>query len=340
MEVLVRQRQAAFEEQTVGHRRGPAHLREVGRSRVVVDDRIGRQQPVRRPLTVEMVADLLVHLLLGADLVLGRNLPRQAQALVAVAIALEGGPARIRRVDVRTLRVEVVEHPRDGLIRLPESHRPEEPQRVFLDRAAQRGIHVVDEVHPIDRRQTAVLQVLGQVVALERVVGERAEEVPLEGVAAVLRNHVAPDAAHLALGRETGCLEADFRDGGVVGGDGGEAAAPSLPVVVGHAVVQQLHLLGAAVVDRDRGGAVDGSAHILADRRDAGISTPRTIADLVPAGTALMMSRVITRCCTTFCTSTVGASPVTVIVSSTRADPQVGVDRRRETTPSARSPPA
>jgi hypothetical protein len=30
-----------------------------------------------------------------------------------------------------------------------------------------------------------------------------------------------------------------------------------------------------------------------------------------------MMSLVITRCCTTFCRSTVGVAPVTVIVSST-----------------------
>ena len=38
-------------------------------------------------------------------------------------------------------------------------------------------------------------------------------------------------------------------------------------------------------------------------------------AERIPAGTALMMSRVMTRCCVTFWTSTVGVSPDTVIVS-------------------------
>jgi hypothetical protein len=47
-----------------------------------------------------------------------------------------------------------------------------------------------------------------------------------------------------------------------------------------------------------------------------GMSTPSATTDLVPTGIALMTSRVSTRCCVTFCTSTVGASPVTVIVSS------------------------
>ena len=47
-----------------------------------------------------------------------------------------------------------------------------------------------------------------------------------------------------------------------------------------------------------------------------GMSTPSATTDFVPAGMALMMSRVSTRCWTTFCTSTMGDSPVTVMVSS------------------------
>ena len=46
-----------------------------------------------------------------------------------------------------------------------------------------------------------------------------------------------------------------------------------------------------------------------------GMSTPIEATDLVPAGIALMTSRVMTRCCTTFWMSTVGAAPVTVTVS-------------------------
>ena len=47
-----------------------------------------------------------------------------------------------------------------------------------------------------------------------------------------------------------------------------------------------------------------------------GMSTPTDITDLVPTGIASTISRVITFCWTTFCTSTVGAAPDTVIVSS------------------------
>ena len=45
---------------------------------------------------------------------------------------------------------------------------------------------------------------------------------------------------------------------------------------------------------------------------------------------ASITSRVMTRCCTTFWMSTVGVAPVTVTVSWRRADPQIGVHRRRE----------
>ena len=61
-----------------------------------------------------------------------------------------------------------------------------------------------------------------------------------------------------------------------------------------------------------------------------GMRTPIWPVDFMPAGIALSTSRVITFCCVTFCTSTVGDSPVTVIVSCERADPQVGVDRGGE----------
>ncbi len=46
-----------------------------------------------------------------------------------------------------------------------------------------------------------------------------------------------------------------------------------------------------------------------------GMSTPICPVDFMPAGIALRTSRVMTFCCVTFCTSTVGDSPVTVIVS-------------------------
>src|ERR1043166_5374353 len=40
-----------------------------------------------------------------------------------------------------------------------------------------------------------------------------------------------------------------------------------------------------------------------------GMSTPTDITDFAPTGIASMISRVMTFCCTTFCTSTVGAAP-------------------------------
>ena len=47
-----------------------------------------------------------------------------------------------------------------------------------------------------------------------------------------------------------------------------------------------------------------------------GMSTPIWPVDFMPAGIAFMTSRVITFCCVTFCTSTIGAWPDTVMVSS------------------------
>jgi hypothetical protein len=53
---------------------------------------------------------------------------------------------------------------------------------------------------------------------------------------------------------------------------------------------------------------------------------------LRPVGSRVMASASITRCRVVLWTSTMGASPVTVIVSSTRADPHLCVDRRRKGT--------
>ena len=49
-----------------------------------------------------------------------------------------------------------------------------------------------------------------------------------------------------------------------------------------------------------------------------------------PVGIDRSTSSPMTRCLVALCTSTIGDSPVTVTVSSTRADPQLGVDRRGE----------
>jgi hypothetical protein len=72
-----------------------------------------------------------------------------------------------------------------------------------------------------------------------------------------------------------------------------------------------------------------------------GIITPRFTTDLLPVGIASMMSRVTTRCVTTFCTSTVGVSPVTVIVSSSeptrRSTLMFAVNDAVSSTPSRRT---
>jgi site-specific recombinase XerD len=61
---------------------------------------------------------------------------------------------------------------------------------------------------------------------------------------------------------------------------------------------------------------LDRGADIRSVQVTPGIRTPTDITDFAPTGIASTMSRVITRCWTTFCTSTVGAAPVTVTVSA------------------------
>ncbi len=76
-----------------------------------------------------------------------------------------------------------------------------EPERIFLERPADRRIEVPDLLDLPDTLEATIFEVLIEVVAVPFVVGEVAEERPPERVAALFRNHVDADAAGLRLGR-------------------------------------------------------------------------------------------------------------------------------------------
>lgn len=83
----------------------------------------------------------------------------------------EGRPARVRnvRVRVRVAGVRIEEHSADEVVRARVPGGREEPQFVPPDRAAESGVDIPDGLDRFGRRQTAILQVLREVVALHRV---------------------------------------------------------------------------------------------------------------------------------------------------------------------------
>ena len=195
----------SLKEKPVGGRRAPGELRNLHGIDVV---RGGFGRAVLRDQANEAVT---VGLLLvgGVDLVLLRDLPRQAAGVAAVVIDRVGRPARVRRVD-RSALGRVVVFPRQPLLGLPLPVRRIEPQSVLHDRAAQRRSNVVG---PLDSRRPGHApraQVFPDVVALKRPRRPVDDKIPREPVASLLGHDVDADAACLAFGGDAAHLDVDF----------------------------------------------------------------------------------------------------------------------------------
>ena len=130
--------------------------------------------------------------------------------------------------------------------------RGEVPQPVLQDRAADRRVDVVDVGDALVRRQAEILDLLGEVVGLPAFVQREADVVrPADLVAAVLRDHVQPEAAGGHLGV-------------VAGGGHRHLLAQRLVVVVHDQAVAHLRVDDHAV-DLHGGVARGGPVHRHAD---------------------------------------------------------------------------
>src|SRR6266550_8285773 len=132
-----------------------------------------------------------------AELVLLRRLPREPsrevpdRALVrrraARQILLIGPHVRVAGV--------LVEERRDVVPGAGVANGAVEPDLVALDGAAEAGIDVENLLQRIRRAQSTIHQRLGEVVSRRRLVREREEGGPAEGIAAVARDDVDANAA-------------------------------------------------------------------------------------------------------------------------------------------------
>ena len=198
-ERLLHLREADLQQYAAADRRRPLRLEGVVVRAVRVPVRRGQRRLDVAPELASLELEDPVEV--GAHLVALRHLRRQAEQPAAhmllhdplLADQLGRG---VRRVLEDRSELQLVDRDR--------ARRDEVPQLVADERAAHRRVHVVDVRDAVDRGQALCPQVGVQVVGLPRAVGETAVERPAEVVAAVLRDHVQPDAAGLHLGRAAG----------------------------------------------------------------------------------------------------------------------------------------
>ena len=187
-----------------------------------------------------------------------------ADALVGI---VAGDPGAALEVVLDDFRAHVgaqrrLEGAREELVDRDGASRPEVPQLVLQDRAAERGVDVVDVGDALVRRQPEVLDLLREVVGLPALVQREAHVVrSAELVAAVLRDHVQAQAAR--------------RDLGVVAGGGHRhLLAQRLVVVVHDQAVAHLRVDDHAVDLHGgvpRGGPVHRHADLLHHLRPADV---------------------------------------------------------------------
>jgi hypothetical protein len=239
----------------------PRRLHQVVRIELPVDRRFRRQARGQ----ALMIGVVVLHIDGGVDLVRRRRLPGHAGAGSDVLLVEHRRPIEVRSIQPRALgRILVVAG--DGVGAAPRPALAEEPQRILLDRPAERTRDIPDPPDGIDAVQAAIADLVGQVVALQVVVGVVREQVGLEGVAAVLRNQIQLHAAKLALGAAAAQLDVDFVG---VGGVDVKTAAGALGRVVPHPVLQQpLLALRAAVNDHPERLLALVAADVLEIRRD------------------------------------------------------------------------
>src|SRR5262249_32489007 len=94
--------------------------------------------------------------------------------------------------------------------RAPRSRRGEEPKPIFLDRATDSAIEVINGFDGVDGRQSFVAQSVVQIVALESIRGPGQEQRAVYTVAAVLGDGVHLRAAEGVFGRSHGARIDDY----------------------------------------------------------------------------------------------------------------------------------
>ena len=158
-------------------------------------------------LTERLVAIVALDVGGGAELVLGAELERRPELVVAVVFDRIDRPAGIGRVDP-VVEVRVVEQARRPQLAAASAARHDEPPLVLDERPAEEPVHVVDFADAVDDRQAPVLEIVAQVARLQVVVGVGAEAGAREPVAAFPRNRVHHRAARL-IQRRAGRAEVD-----------------------------------------------------------------------------------------------------------------------------------
>src|SRR5580765_1869506 len=154
------------------------------------------------------------------QLVLRAHLPGQADVVARVALRLGPGPRQVRREHERRL-IAFVEGVGADLLVAPVAVRGPEPQRVLLDRAAERAAGVVDLQDAVGGDDALRSQGIVDVAALQRVVREVDEGRAAEAVAAILRDDVDAHAAPGHFGGDRAELVAQLLRRGVVGRQAG-----------------------------------------------------------------------------------------------------------------------
>ena len=175
-----------------------------------------------------------------------------------------------RATVLRRCGPEVLKHAGDVVLRAGVPEAAVEPELVLYEWTANGGVHVPQLLDAVDAKEPNLLQVGRQVVALQRVVGEAAEEVALEGVAAFLGNGVAQHAARAPFRRKRARRHRQLLDdAGVLHERGVVATTRVVHVVVRHAVHDERHLVATATVDRERLIAFATRAtHVLVGQRN------------------------------------------------------------------------
>ena len=192
-----------------------------------------------------MIPLLVRPILIQGDLVLRIDLPGDPRRDAVDPLISD----RRRAVGVLATRLVAQLEPAKG---------PPEPHAVSQERASDGRIHVVEVIDGGGRRQAPILEVLSDVVGLPVAARPAKERVPMEGIAAVLGNHVDADAALLRVGGDGARLVVDLLDHPEIG-------VRRLPAIV-HMNVQTVDLHGIVIL---RGEPPPEHVRLLNGRRAA-----------------------------------------------------------------------
>ena len=170
---------------------------------------------------------------------------------------------------LRRARTEVIEHTGDIALRAVVTEAAEKPQLVLNNRSTDGRIEVPQRLHAVDGFQTAIEEVLVEIIGLKVGVREVAKEPAAVGVAAFLRNDVRQHAARPGLRGQPARRHGHFLHGpGVHDQRGVVTTAGVVHVIERHPVHDQRHLVRAAAVYRQCLESISaGPAYILGGQR-------------------------------------------------------------------------